>query len=101
MPFEAKRVTIPMPSGNRQATTRPSSNGYTTGRTAVVGLAKVLFLGLSQASLAGAAPLKRLLHLNEHDDGHVDGDDPEMWVYLGIAVVLVLLGGVFAGLTIA
>lgn len=28
-------------------------------------------------------------------------DDPSLWVYLGTAVVLVLLGGAFAGLTIA
>ena len=27
--------------------------------------------------------------------------DPDLWIYLGVAVTLVLLGGVFAGLTIA
>lgn len=28
-------------------------------------------------------------------------DDPSLWAYLGTAVALVLLGGAFAGLTIA
>lgn len=36
----------------------------------------------------------------EEDKG-ASPDDPQLWLYLGIALVLVLLGGVFAGLTIA
>jgi metal transporter CNNM len=28
-------------------------------------------------------------------------DNPQLWLYLGIAIALVLAGGVFAGLTIA
>lgn len=31
----------------------------------------------------------------------MEADDPAMWLYLSVAVILVLLGGVFAGLTIA
>ena len=45
-----------------------------------------------------AAPLRAL------DDGGLEpkpADNPGLWVYLGTALVLVLLGGVFAGLTIA
>jgi metal transporter CNNM len=30
-----------------------------------------------------------------------DSSDPQLWLYLGIAIALVLAGGVFAGLTIA
>jgi metal transporter CNNM len=30
-----------------------------------------------------------------------DSNDPQLWLFLGIAVALVLAGGVFAGLTIA
>lgn len=35
------------------------------------------------------------------DDLPKDPDDPQLWLFLGIAVALVLAGGVFAGLTIA
>ncbi|KAK6537269.1 hypothetical protein TWF694_011461 [Orbilia ellipsospora] len=37
-----------------------------------------------------------------HDDHDVEGDpdDPQFWVYLGVSVFLVVLGGVFAGLTL-
>ncbi|KAF1998491.1 DUF21-domain-containing protein [Amniculicola lignicola CBS 123094] len=36
-----------------------------------------------------------------HKDDHIPAGDPQLWVYLSVAMVLVLLGGVFAGLTIA
>ncbi|EPS41119.1 hypothetical protein H072_4987 [Dactylellina haptotyla CBS 200.50] len=37
-----------------------------------------------------------------HDDNDPEGDtdDPQFWVYLGVSVFLVVLGGVFAGLTL-
>ena len=35
------------------------------------------------------------------DDLPKDANDPQLWLFLGIAVALVLAGGVFAGLTIA
>ncbi|KAF3933738.1 hypothetical protein ABW19_dt0205634 [Dactylella cylindrospora] len=37
-----------------------------------------------------------------HDDNDVEGDpdEPRFWVYLGVSVFLVVLGGVFAGLTL-
>lgn len=79
---------------------RTSYNGYTASRPAVFGLAKIFCLGLSQLSLAGAAPLKTLLHAYEDDD-EPDAEDASLWLYLVIAMVLVLLGGAFAGLTIA
>ncbi|KAF3111419.1 hypothetical protein TWF569_002986 [Orbilia oligospora] len=39
---------------------------------------------------------------SSHDDNDVEGDpdEPRFWVYLGISVFLVVLGGVFAGLTL-
>ncbi|RVD89571.1 uncharacterized protein DFL_000574 [Arthrobotrys flagrans] len=39
---------------------------------------------------------------SSHDDNDVerDPDEPRFWVYLGISVFLVVLGGVFAGLTL-
>ena len=75
-------------------------NGYVTTRPAVLGLAKVLCLGITQATIASAAPLGQFLSIAKDDDGK-DAEDPQLWVFLGIAAVLVLLGGAFAGLTIA
>ena len=75
-------------------------NGYASGRIAIVyGL-------LMQLATAAAAPLKELSHshlprfMHPVDDGP-DAEDPSTFLYLGIGVILVLLGGVFAGLTIA
>lgn len=69
-------------------------------RPAALGLAKLMLL-----PLASAAPLglwsRGLGVLKEQEDLPKDADDPNLWVYLGVAVVLVLLGGAFAGLTIA
>jgi len=69
-------------------------------RPAALGLAKLLFLGASQISMAGAAPLKTWLYGD--DEGLPDDpEDPSLWIYMTIAMVLVLAGGAFAGLTIA
>lgn len=72
-------------------------------RPAVLLLAKALFV-----PLASAAPLTSiwsrsgLLHSLEDDvDSPKDASDPNLYLYLAIALILVLLGGVFAGLTIA
>ena len=35
------------------------------------------------------------------EDAPKNPEDPNLWVYLGVAIALVLLGGAFAGLTIA
>jgi metal transporter CNNM len=48
-----------------------------------------------------AIPLfKRAVNVVEHVDPK-PAEDPSLWVYLSIAIALVLLGGAFAGLTIA
>lgn len=69
-------------------------------RPAVLGLAKVLFLGASQVSLAGAAPLNSWLHGGDEDLPR-DPESGDFWLYMTVAMVLVLSGGAFAGLTIA
>ena len=72
-------------------------NGLHAARTAVVGLARVVFLSIS----AAAAPLSQLQD-HEHDDHSHDDKPGGSLLPLYIAsVVLVLLGGAFAGLTIA
>ena len=76
-------------------------NGNTAHRPAVLGLAKLLFLGLCHISYASAAPLYSFVGLIRRENTPKDTEDPSLWLYLAIAAVLVLLGGAFAGLTIA
>lgn len=75
-------------------------NGYGSGaiRPAVLGLAKLMML-----PLASAMPLlqARGHSFKGEEELPKDPSDPDLYVYLGIAVALVLLGGVMAGLTIA
>jgi metal transporter CNNM len=79
---------------------RTNYNGYIASRPAVIGLAKVLFLGLCQIPYAAGVPLSQLEHiLLKKEPAEVE--DVSLWLYLAIAAVLVLLGGAFAGLTIA
>lgn len=86
-------------AGSLAAPARRNGYGSVALRPAVLGLAKLMML-----PLASAMPLlqSRSLHSYESDeDLPKDASDPDLWVYLGIAVALVLLGGVMAGLTIA
>jgi len=70
-------------------------------RPAAFGLAKLLLL-----PLASAAPLGLWERGVNAFEGAGEPDpkspnEPSLWIYLGVALVLVLLGGAFAGLTIA
>ena len=51
--------------------------------------------------LLGASPLNYGFSVTEEEETPKPASDPTLWIYLAVAVVLVLLGGVFAGLTIA
>ncbi|KAG4415750.1 hypothetical protein IFR04_011114 [Cadophora malorum] len=74
----------------------------TARRPAAQGVAKVLLLVLAQISHVAAAPVKEFLGLLKEDEGAPkDAKDASLWLYLTVAAVLVLLGGAFAGLTIA
>ncbi|KAM3079440.1 cell agglutination protein Mam3 [Clarireedia jacksonii] len=90
-----------MTSKSLVGASRSSYNGYTSSRPAVLGLAKVLFLSLCQLSSVSAAPIATYLGIASEDDLPKDAEDPSLWLYLVTAAVLVLLGGAFAGLTIA
>ena len=82
-----------------------SSNRLASRRT-ILSLAKLLFLALSNVPLIRGAPT-RLLHTfvgdvqEQEEPEPLPADDASLWVYLSVAVGLVLLGGAFAGLTIA
>lgn len=67
----------------------------------MLALARLLFLPLASAAPFGYWEHARLHTLEDDDDLSKDASDPDLWIYLGIAVALVLLGGIFAGLTIA
>lgn len=79
-----------------------SPNGLLARRPMILGLSKVLFLALSQIPIVRAVPvqLSSLLHARDDPDPK-PADDPSLWIYLSVAAALVLLGGAFAGLTIA
>lgn len=72
-------------------------------RPTILGLAKILFLVLGQVPFIRAAPLhaSNLLRIAADNDEGKEAGDPELWLNLTIAAALVLLGGAFAGLTIA
>ena len=69
--------------------------------------ARLAFIGLFHAfaPMVTALPMPFggvVSALKEADEDLPKGtDDPQLWLFLGIAVALVLAGGVFAGLTIA
>jgi metal transporter CNNM len=76
-------------------------NHYLAGRPVVLGLAKALGgLVIAQLPLASAAPASFGI-LGIQDDPAKPPSDPSLWLYLSVALALVLGGGAFAGLTIA
>lgn len=81
---------------------RGRRNSYLAIRPTLLGVAKLIVLSLGQLPFAHAAPIgiSTLLRIQEEEGGKTAGD-PSLWLYLGVAAALVLLGGAFAGLTIA
>lgn len=80
-----------------------TSNQYLARRPLVLGLSKVLFLALGQIPVVQAIPVHVAQYLYDAADepDPKPAGDPSLWMYLTVAAVLVLLGGAFAGLTIA
>ncbi|KAK5113334.1 hypothetical protein LTR62_003433 [Meristemomyces frigidus] len=74
-------------------------HGFGAVRPAVLGLAKLLILPAVSAAPLGL--FTRSLHSLEESETPIAAGDPQLWIFLGIALALVLGGGVFAGLTIA
>ncbi|KAI9709424.1 MAG: hypothetical protein M1812_007701 [Candelaria pacifica] len=85
----------PSPASSR------SANGYAASRPAVLSIAKLLMVGIVNLPFLRAAPLTRSPLFSATEDEPKSSKDPTLWVYLGVAAFLVLLGGAFAGLTIA
>jgi len=73
------------------------TSGYLARRPAVLVLAKGLLLTLGHLPFIQAAPFHApFIFAKEKEE-----EEAELWLYLGVAALLVLLGGSFAGLTIA
>lgn len=98
-------------SGRRRITTHTGGSRFaglgrisTTSRQYGQGAVKpAVFAFARLIPIASAAPLglwRKGVQILE-DEAPKAADDPNLWVYLGVAILLVLLGGVFAGLTIA
>lgn len=77
-------------------------NSYWASRPVTLGFAKLLFLLIAQipALTAGAPTALQRVWANRAVEGE-EPEDPRLWLYLSVSTVLVLLGGAFAGLTIA
>jgi metal transporter CNNM len=76
---------------------RPLAAGASAARLPVLLVA--LLHGF--APMVKALPLAGVVSALHDDDLPKSTQDASLWLYLGIAVALVLAGGVFAGLTIA
>lgn len=86
---------------SRHVSTTTSFNRYTSLRPVVLGVAKLAFLPLvSAAPTFFNQPIAARAE-HKHGSGGMEAGDPDLWLYLGVAIVLVLSGGAFAGLTIA
>ncbi|OLN85345.1 Protein MAM3 [Colletotrichum chlorophyti] len=84
----ATRGPVPMQRGN-------NAGPFGIMRTAVLGLAKAITLG---ATSVAAAPIHAM---GEHPGKTPEEDGADFWALMAASMALVLLGGAFAGLTIA
>lgn len=85
---------------------RPEGANARFGKPATLSFARLLLVGLLHTTVTYARPLANfgLISILGEDEGQDEPKDPadaRLWIYLSTALVLVLLGGVFAGLTIA
>lgn len=68
-------------------------------RQSTISIAKVLLLLISQIPALHSRPTTGIELLKEHDGfPEEDPASPAFWWKLGISLILVLLGGVFAGI---
>ncbi|ORY62622.1 uncharacterized protein BCR38DRAFT_439283 [Pseudomassariella vexata] len=74
---------------------KSGSNVFRTVRPVVLGLAKVAALSISAVT---ASPIYRSRDVHDNEP---EAEGGTLWIYYVVSMVLVLLGGAFAGLTIA
>lgn len=83
--------------------TRPQAGAIPVSRyiNPNISLPSILRLFFSLIVAVSGSPISRRYNAAEDDGTAKPPDDPEFWLYIGIAIALVLGGGAFAGLTIA
>jgi hypothetical protein len=75
-----------------------STSAASGGRSVTLVLTKVLLLLIAQLPAITASPTPPWA---KEDSNGTAPSDPSLWLYLSVALALVLGGGAFAGLTIA
>ncbi|KAI1827383.1 hypothetical protein F4861DRAFT_407142 [Xylaria intraflava] len=80
-----------------------NGHGILHARTVVLGVARVLSVGLAGLATAAPTPPRTLRYLEprDHRTNVPVAEGGALWVLYAISMALVLLGGAFAGLTIA
>lgn len=74
------------------------SSSHASRANGILSLIRLLLAAVLHFEFANAVPL---VAVAEEDINKKTANDPQLWIYLTIAIALVLLGGAFAGLTIA
>lgn len=100
-PFIPSMPTYPNTFSSYNVQSRASTSNL-LARYSTLSITKLLILGVGNLPLLRAAPTYLspfIKTTTEKQPSTAQG--PALWVYLSVAVVLVLLGGAFAGLTIA
>lgn len=101
-PLPRERLQSPLQYDNRfPPPPSPSGHGFATIRPTVLLLAKTLLIPLASAAPLALFRRHAALFSAAPEEPPKSAADPDLYLYLGVAVALVLLGGVFAGLTIA
>lgn len=92
-----------MPLAQRDRPLARAANGLTVTRPLLLSGARVLVITFTSLPLLRAAPTRNapFTTLDEDEELPMPAHSPTLWIYMAVAVGLVLLGGVFAGLTIA
>ncbi|KAL9638151.1 MAG: hypothetical protein Q9164_001745 [Protoblastenia rupestris] len=79
-----------------------TTTGITAARPAVQSIAKLLLLLIAQLPLLHASPIGfPRFYVHTQEEQPLPVHSPTLWIYMVVAIALVLLGGAFAGLTIA
>lgn len=82
---------------------RQTLNGFGASRPIVMSAVKLLLFGIAGLPMMRAAPTRHapFTTMADGEEPPMSPAGPTLWIYMAVAVALVLLGGAFAGLTIA
>ncbi|KAI4157260.1 MAG: hypothetical protein LQ342_008449 [Letrouitia transgressa] len=78
-----------------------STNAHTRMRPGTLSLLRILVYVVTSLPLLQATPLRHGHFIAFEADKPMSASEPTLWIFLAVAAGLVLLGGAFAGLTIA